>query len=239
MRGKYPRMPFDTRDWLCCPELKVLPPDVRGLWMDVLCYMWESPERGVMVNPNGAPYTKAEIVAMVGYDANGGSAWLDKLIDAGVCGVRGDGAIYSRRMLREDDLRRKRASAGSKGGSAARGRIDEPELFPPADVPEPTNRVRERKKEFAEFVHLTQREYDRLVADYGQDAVAWMINKLDNSVGSNSRRRRYTDDNRAIRNWVVDAYHEYKRKNGTNQFSGPGGDPPASGGGATFAKVPD
>ena len=45
-------MPFYVGDWLRCPELRVLPPDVRGLWMDMLCYMWESVERGVMVMPN-------------------------------------------------------------------------------------------------------------------------------------------------------------------------------------------
>ena len=31
---KYPVMPFDTGDWLKCPELRAVPPDVRGLWMD-------------------------------------------------------------------------------------------------------------------------------------------------------------------------------------------------------------
>ena len=49
-------MPFYVGDWLRCPELRVLPPDVRGLWMDMLCYMWESVERGVMVMPNGQPF---------------------------------------------------------------------------------------------------------------------------------------------------------------------------------------
>ena len=97
-KSKYPAMPFDTRDWLCCPELKVLAPDARGLWMDMLCYMWESPEKGVMVNPSGKPYTQAEIVALIGSDAQGSTAWLSKLIQAGVCGVREDGAIISRRI---------------------------------------------------------------------------------------------------------------------------------------------
>ena len=83
-KSKYPAMPFDTRDWLCCPELKVLAPDVRGLWMDMLCYMWESPEKGVMVNPSGKPYTQAEIVALIGSDSQGSTAWLSKLIQAGV-----------------------------------------------------------------------------------------------------------------------------------------------------------
>lgn len=65
-KKKLQKMPFDTSDWLRCPELKVLPPDVRGLWMDMLCYMWESEERGVMVKPNGEIYSKREIEVMPG-----------------------------------------------------------------------------------------------------------------------------------------------------------------------------
>lgn len=261
--SKYPTMPFNTSDWLRCPELRVQAPDVRALWMDMLCYMWESPERGVMVAPNCKPYTQAEIVSLIGNDSKGSSAWLQTLIDSGVCGVREDGAIYNRRMVRDEDLRRKRAFAGSKGGKIARGKEmerkaqEQPktsqesqdsipvqgnsetgELFTVPEVEKP-KKAKEPKIEFAEFVHLTQREYDRLVEDYGQEAVAWMIQKLDNSVGSNSRKRKYTDDNRAIRNWVVEAYQDYVRKNGTNQFTKSGGNTPATSGDTTFAKIPD
>lgn len=235
-KSKYPAMPFDTRDWLCCPELKVLAPDVRGLWMDLLCYMWESPVKGVMVAPNCKPYTQAEIVSLIGNDSKGSSAWLQTLIDSGVCGVREDGAIYNRRMVRDEDLRQKRAFAGSKGGKIARGKemerkaqeqpktSQEPtpvqgnsetgELFTVPEVEKP-KKTKEPKIEFAEFVHLTQREYDRLVDVYGQEAVAWMIQKLDNTKGSNTKRYQYTSDYRAILNWVVGVYQK-EISNGTN-----------------------
>ena len=95
-------MPFYAGDWLRCPELRVLPPDVRGLWMDMLCYMWESVERGVMVMPNGQPCTKEDVVRIIGTDSSGSTGWLDVLIDNKVCEVREDGAIYSRRMVKDN-----------------------------------------------------------------------------------------------------------------------------------------
>ena len=122
-KNKIQMMPFDTSDWLRCPELKVLPPDIRGLWMDMLCYMWESVERGVMVKPTGEIYTQDEIVRMLGKDASGSDTWLDRLIIGGVCGVREDGAIYSRRMVRSVEISQKRREAGLKGGSATKSKL--------------------------------------------------------------------------------------------------------------------
>ncbi len=244
-------MPFDTRDWLCCPELKVLPADVRGLWIDMLCYMWESPVRGVMVKPNGLLYTQAEIVRMLGTDAQGSSAWLQRLIDAGVCGVREDGAIISRRMVREEDLRQKRAVAGRKGGEATQCRTEprkapkeaetsqeepfETELFPGVQTvkpqkPKKAKKEEEPKIEYAEFVHLTQTEYDKLVADYGEEQVAWMIKKLDNTKGANGNK--YKSDYRAILNWVVKAYNQ-EFENGKDKHRNSGSGAETSGGFAT------
>ena len=47
-KDKTPQMPFNSVEWLTLPAVRNLPPDVRGLWIDMLCYMWESIERGVM-----------------------------------------------------------------------------------------------------------------------------------------------------------------------------------------------
>lgn len=256
-------MPFNTGDWLRCPELRSVAPDVRALWMDMLCYMWESTERGVMVAPNGLPYSQADIVRIIGLDSRGSAAWLTTLIESGVCGVRADGAIYCRRMVRDADLSAKRAEAGRKGGQTARGRERDRKAEieasrpqggpiapqPPAEIPAeedetplqlfPTEteipqakpgkkkKAEEPKIEFAEFVRLTQREYDKLVIEHGKVAVDWMVNKLDNSKGSSGKK--YVSDYRAILNWVVDAY--YKEHNyGKQYYRTTGGGAPETGG---------
>jgi len=112
-----PYMPFYVGDWLKCPEVRALPPDYRGLWFDLLCYMWESTERGVMVNPNGRPYTDNEIVRMVGLDNQNTGNWLTILLTEGVCSRREDGAIFSKRMVRDEKTRQVRRETGAKGGN--------------------------------------------------------------------------------------------------------------------------
>ena len=113
-----PAMPFYVGDWLKCPEVRALSPDVRGLWFDLLCYMWESTERGVMVKPNGKPYTQNEIIRIVGLDNQNSGIWLTYLLDNGVCSAREtDGAIFSRRMVRDEEIRLIRRESGKRGGN--------------------------------------------------------------------------------------------------------------------------
>lgn len=112
-----PAMPFYVGDWLKCPEVRSLPPDYRGLWFDLICFMWESPERGVMIKSNGKPYSDKEIIRMVGLDNQNSEIWLTHLIDNGVCSRRNDGAIYSKRMIKDEKIRQIRRETGSKGGN--------------------------------------------------------------------------------------------------------------------------
>ena len=232
-KNKTQMMPFDTSDWLRCPELKVLPPDIRGLWMDMLCYMWESVERGVMVKPTGDIYTQDEIVRMLGKDASGSDTWLDRLIIGGVCGVRADGAIYSRRMVRSAEISQKRREAGIKGGSTTKSKVftqkpPEPKQTAPVQAELPldvevvtppplTQEQREKaakakKLKYAEFVTLTRDEYAKLCEQFGEDPTKRMIEILDNYKGAKGKR--YKSDYRAILTWVVDRYNEEIMKYG-------------------------
>lgn len=219
-----PAMPFYVGDWLKCPEVKVLPPDLRGLWFDMICYMWESVERGVMVKPNNQPYTREEIVRMIGLDSSGSGSWLDKLIDNGVCSVRSDGAIFSRRMVRDEDIRQKRRSAGKKGGDVTKAKILKPEQAPPAippvDPPTPPplspdeqEKVDKAKKhKYADNVTLTRDEYMKLVEAHTKEGADRMIQILNNYKGSKGKK--YKSDYLAILNWVVGRYNEEIQKNG-------------------------
>lgn len=119
MPKKYdlPAMPWYVGDWLKCPEVRALAPDYRGLWFDLICYMWESTERGVMIKPNGQPYSDKEIIRMVGLDNQNTGLWLTHLLDNGICFRRDDGCIYSKRMIRDEEIRIIRHQVGSKGGN--------------------------------------------------------------------------------------------------------------------------
>ena len=235
-KKKISPMPFSTSDWLRCPELKVLSADVRGLWIDMLCYMWESSERGVMLKPNGDPMSKYEVARLLGVDASGSFDWIDKLIDNKVCSVRADGAIYSRRMVRDHAISIKRSEAGRKGGNTTRSRIiptepvvkaaeapvptvdppkqDPPKVEqtapPPKTAEEEEKAAKARKYKYADSVSLTRDEYSKLVEHYSEEDAKGMIELLDNYKGQNGKR--YKSDYKAILNWVVNAYYERKQK---------------------------
>ncbi len=57
------------------------------------------------------------------------------------------------------------------------------------------------KKSFAEFVNMTEDEHEKLIAKYGKETTAEMIEILDNYKGASGRK--YKSDYRAILSWVV------------------------------------
>lgn len=70
------------------------------------------------------------------------------------------------------------------------------------------------KIDFAEFVKLTQNEFDKLVEIHGEDRTKRMIEILDNYKGANNKK--YASDYRAILNWVVTRVGE-EEKGGRKQ----------------------
>lgn len=50
--GKAPAFQFYVKDWLSDPQLRLASPSTRGIWIDLLCYMWEAPERGKLIISN-------------------------------------------------------------------------------------------------------------------------------------------------------------------------------------------
>ena len=66
----------------------------------------------------------------------------------------------------------------------------------------------EDKIHFAEFVSMTNAEYEKLVSTHGKEFADQCIKKLDNYKGSSGRT--YKNDYKAILSWVID---EIKKKN--------------------------
>jgi hypothetical protein len=71
-------------------------------------------------------------------------------------------------------------------------------------------KVKENKINYAEYVSLTETEYGKLVASYGELKTKRMIEILDNYKGANNKK--YASDYRAILNWVVARVEEEKQK---------------------------
>jgi hypothetical protein len=111
-----PWFPFYPKDWLSDGELRGCSPAARGLLMDLLCLMYGAEERGVLIS-NGEPWAAERVAASVtGFAADLLDVCLHELVAKGVLSRDGRGALCSRRMVREEDIRQKRAIAGRKGG---------------------------------------------------------------------------------------------------------------------------
>lgn len=124
---------------------------------------------------------------------------------------------------RQDEISIKRRIAGKKGGKSkinAKSK-NKNKVISIAEttqsLPEPPKQevqqkaVRNKKpikKQYAEYVLLTEEEYQNLVNQHGEDAIKWMITKLDNYKASSGKK--YRSDYRAILNWVVEDYYKTK-----------------------------
>lgn len=74
------------------------------------------------------------------------------------------------------------------------------------------------KIKYAEFVSMTEDEYQKLVAKYeNEELVKRMIEVLDNYKGANGKR--YKSDYRAILNWVADKVIQEQQKKTTQPSS--------------------
>lgn len=113
--SKSPGFWFFTGDWLKDPELRFCSIFARGLLVDLLCFMFESKERGYLVWPDGSPRTNEEIAdAVSGGDRSEKIRAIDELEKKGVLSRDSRGVLFSRRMARLGEISQMRSEAGSK-----------------------------------------------------------------------------------------------------------------------------
>lgn len=87
---------------------------------------------------------------------------------------------------------------------------------PPPTEPKPKAKPKiAEKKNYGEFVTLTEEEYSKLVGKYGEDDTKGMIEILDNYKGSTGKK--YKSDYRTILNWVVNSYYNERQRYGTQR----------------------
>lgn len=233
-------MPIDTGEWLDSPRINNLSYDLRGIWLTMLCYMWESPTRGIMAKANGKPYTQDQIIRLLDIDPLA----LSILLENGLLARNDKGAYYSPDMVHRERVSKARRTAGRKGGEVMKDKIlnpkieetpptiveppptpaatpQKPALFKEDEVPEtppelsPEQKAKAEKKKkykYAEFVTLTKDEYAKLCTEHTEEAVRRMIEILDNYKGQSGKR--YKSDYRTILNWVVDRYNDEQLRYG-------------------------
>ncbi|GAB2851820.1 hypothetical protein [Hymenobacter ruber] len=114
---KLPAIQFYPGDWHKDQGVQALDLIQRGAWFELLLMMHDSDERGVLL-VNGAPMPDTVIARRLGLDNQSANQILTTLLDYGVASRReSDGALYCRRMVKDENLRRVRTAAGKKGGN--------------------------------------------------------------------------------------------------------------------------
>lgn len=134
-----PAFQFYPDDWLSETGLRLCSLAARGLWMDCLCIAFNSPERGVLRKQNGSKVESKELAKMVGASLAETEALLAELSASGVASKTQDGAIYNRRMVRDEHIRQVRSEAGSMGGRPSKQKAKpKAEKTPPSPSPSPS-----------------------------------------------------------------------------------------------------
>ncbi len=113
---KRPSFQFYPGDWLHDTALRVCSVGARGLWIDMLSYMHQGSPYGHL-KVNGKVILPYNLARMVGATLPEVEGWLQELQEAGVYSVLENSCIYSRRMIRDEDVRQKRVSGGKLGGN--------------------------------------------------------------------------------------------------------------------------
>lgn len=115
---KRPSFQFYPSDWLRDTALRTCSIGARGLWIDMICFMHEGNPYGHLKVGNKV-IQNANLASMVGASVLDVEGWLEELRLAGVYDTDEDGAIISRRMIRDENLRNIRAASGKLGGNPA------------------------------------------------------------------------------------------------------------------------
>ena len=111
---KRPSFQFYPADWRKDAALQSCSLEARGLWIECMCIAHECEPYGHLVI-NGRPMTAPQIARLVGVSAKECDALLAELVGAGVAEMA-DGVLFSRRMVRDEALRNRRAEGGKEHG---------------------------------------------------------------------------------------------------------------------------
>lgn len=115
--GKLPALQFYPADWRKDPAVQSLSYFDRGVWFEILCLMHESDQRGKLLL-NGKKMPDDALARLLGLDKQILTKTLTTLLEYGVASIDEEtGALISRRMVRDEEIRKIRMESGKKGGN--------------------------------------------------------------------------------------------------------------------------
>lgn len=103
--SKYPAFMFYIGDWMKDPALRAVSATARGVWIDMLCLMFESPRRGYLETATGEPISIRHLSRMTGVSDKILRRSVAELRSMCVCSSTDVGTIFSRRIVRDEERR--------------------------------------------------------------------------------------------------------------------------------------
>lgn len=113
---KRPASQYYWGDWFRDLALQSCSQPARGLWHEMNCLMHQGEPYGHLTLPNGKPMEPAQLANLCKISTAQCKKLLQELEDNGVSSRAENGALFSRRMVRDEAVRNARA-AGGKGGA--------------------------------------------------------------------------------------------------------------------------
>lgn len=111
---KRPASQYYWGDWRRDTALQACSLAARGLWHEMNCLMHDCDPYGHLC-VGATAMQPSQLARLVGITPKECSALLAELDGAGVFSRTAEGVIYSRRMVRDEDLRERRANGGKAG----------------------------------------------------------------------------------------------------------------------------
>ena len=117
-KDKFPFLHFDIGAWWKDNEVQSLDHYHKGVWFELLLIMFESPERGVLLQQNGQQMSNTKAARRLTLGQQEFESVISVLLESGVARQRSDGAIYNEKMVRDEETRLNKSRAGKASAEA-------------------------------------------------------------------------------------------------------------------------
>ena len=178
--------------------------ETRGIWFEMLCCMWDSPERGTLTG------TFDELARLIGCDVTvlkRTMCELERLNIADVTTCHDRVTVVNRRMSREEKSRKNVLLRVRRHRQKQPCNAHVTDVSSSSKKKDISREISEKKvsggekKLHGDFVKLTDREYEQLTAQYGTEYIGHLIERMNNHIGS--RGTRYVSHFYTLKQWAL------------------------------------
>ena len=166
----------------------------KGIWIDLLCLMWETPERGKITG------THSQLTRLIGTTEDDFDLFLDEARALQFCDITDNVTncnsgitVINRRIYRDESTRkqtRKRVQKhrDTKKEEHSNADVTSPSSKDSTSSSTSTTKPKEQKVRFLDFILLTEEEHLKILDTYEDKDVNKIMEELNVYIGSSGRR---------------------------------------------------